>query len=143
MKIIKLLTFAALAAVVLLQTSIARGGEHGPLQITFQKCSADYGAHYSGTVGGDCGDGTVFFTSLSLPWGAKVLHISGEYAITTPDCSFKAVCVGIADVRSGHIVLNGVVTEGEHLGAQVQVRAQGNADLSCSEGTITVTPSGD
>jgi hypothetical protein len=38
-------------------------------------------------------------------------------------------------------VLNGVVTDGPLLGDRVQVRAQANANLTCSSGTITITPS--
>jgi hypothetical protein len=79
---------------------------------------------------------------LSISPGKGIWHFSGEYTLDIPGCSFKTVCAGIVDVRTGHIILSGVVTEGEHLGAHVQVRAQGNVDLSCSEGTMTITPSG-
>ena len=143
MKIIKNLTFASLAATLLLQTPLSWADDHGALRITFEKCAADDGS-LRGPVDGDCGPGTVIFTYLSVEPGKAIWRFAGEYTIeTTPDCSFKAVCDGTIDVRSGHIVLNGVVTEGRHLGAQVQVRAQANADLSCSEGTMTITPSGE
>ena len=142
MKIINNLTFAGLAAMLLFQTSITRADDQGPQQITFQKCAVADGS-LAGTVDGDCGVGTVVFHYLSVLPGKAIWRFSGEYSITTADCSFKAVCGGILDIRSGHIVLNGVVTEvteGQHLGAQVQVRAQANADLTCSEGTMTITP---
>jgi hypothetical protein len=42
------------------------------------------------------------------------------------------------DTRTGHVVLNGVVTEGQNLGARVEVRAQANATLTCSSGTMTI-----
>jgi len=68
------------------------------------------------------------------------VRFAGEYAITTLECSFKTVCAGTVDTRTGRIVLNGVVTDGPSMGDRVQVRAQGNTDLSCSEGTMTITP---
>jgi len=37
-------------------------------------------------------------------------------------------------------VLNGVVTDGPMMGDQVQLRAQANADISCSQGTMTIIP---
>ena len=146
MKTIKNLTFAALAATLLFQTSMARADDQGPIHITFQKCfvaDADdpFGGPFVGTVDGDCGVGTVVAKFVTLIPGKAIWRFSAEYTITTPGCSFKTVCAGIEDVRTGHIVLNGVVTEGDHLGARVQVRAQDNADLTCSHGTMTITPS--
>ena len=145
MKTIKNLTFAALAATLLFQTSMARADDQGPLQITFQKCFVEdpgdpFGGPFVGTVDGDCGVGTVVAKFVTLIPGKGIWRFSAEYTITTPGCSFKTVCAGIEDVRTGHIVLNGVVTEGDHLGAQVQVRAQDNADLTCSTGIMTITP---
>ena len=146
MKTIKNLTLAALAATLLFQTSITRAADQGQKHITFQKCfvaDADdpFGGPFVGTVDGDCGVGTVVAKFVTLIPGKGIWRFSAEYTITTPGCSFKTVCAGIEDVRTGHIVLNGVVTEGDHLGARVKVRAQDNADLTCSHGTITITPS--
>jgi len=150
MKIIKHLTFAALAATLLFQTPIAQADEHGPQQITFEKCfvaddNDPFGGYFQGTAEGDCGQGSVIVRFVSLIPGKSIWRFAAEYAVTIPGCSFKTVCVGIEDVRTGHIVVNGVVTEvteGELiLGAQVQVRAQDNEDLTCSHGTITITRS--
>jgi hypothetical protein len=55
-----------------------------------------------------------------------------------PRLLFKTVCSGTVDTRTGHVVLNGVVTEGQNLGAEVEVRAQANATLTCSSGTMTI-----
>jgi xanthine/CO dehydrogenase XdhC/CoxF family maturation factor len=141
MKTIKNLTFAALAATLLFQTPITRADDHGPRSITFEKCVVADGS-LIGTVAGDCGAGTVVFKYLSVLPGKAIWRFSGEYTITTtPECSFKAVCGGIVDTRTGHVVLNGVVTDGQYLGARVQVRAQANANLTCSSGTMTITPS--
>ena len=146
MKTIKKLTFAALAATLLFQTPMARADDQGPQQITFQKCFVEdaddpFGGVFVGTVDGDCGAGTVVAKFVTLIPGKAIWRFSAEYTITTPGCSFKTVCAGIEDVRTGHIVLNGVVTEGKYLGARVEVRAQDNADLTCSHGTMTITPS--
>jgi len=60
--------------------------------------------------------------------------------ITTSECSITAVCGGFVNTGNGRVVLNGVVTAGPYLGAVVEVRAQANADLSCSKGTMIITP---
>ena len=150
MKIINKLTLAAVAAIavtLLFQTSITRAADHGPLRITFKKCFAEdagpFGGHYEGTVAGDCGAGTVIFTFESVLPGQVIWQFSGEYKITTSECSFTAFCAGIDNLRSGsgHDVLNGVVIDGDHLGAQVHVNAQDTDGGACSQGTITITPS--
>jgi hypothetical protein len=154
MKIINVLKFAvpaALAVALLSQTSITRAddqgkkGDHRPLKITFSKCvvpdTGPFGAHFEGTVGGDCGAGKVVFTYLSVIAGDPIVRFAGEYNITESQCPFKAVCAGTVNIRTGHIVLNGVVTDGPMLGDRVQVRAQANANITCSQGTMTITSS--
>jgi hypothetical protein len=147
MKIIKNLILAAVAATLLFQTSITRAADQGPLRITFKKCFVEdagpFGGHYEGTVAGDCGEGAVIFSFVSVVPGEVIWQFSGEYRITTSECSITAFCIGIDNLRSGtgHDVLNGVVTDGDHPGAQVQVRAQDTDEGACSQGTITITPS--
>ena len=136
MKIIKNLTLAAVAATLLFHTSITRAGDHGPRHITFQKWWT--GDKFEGTVDGDCGTGTVIFTFGAVPWGAPIVHFTGEYTITTAECTFKAVCGGFQDARTGHVVVNGVVTDGQYLGNRVQVRAQVTDGVAY--GTMTITP---
>src|SRR5262245_24042023 len=125
MKIIKNLTLAAVAVVavtLLFQTSITQAADQGPLRITFKKCFVEdtgpFGGHYEGSVAGDCGVGMVIFTFESVLPGEVIWQFSGEYQITTSQCSFTAFCVGIDNLRSGsgHDVLNGVITEGQFLG---------------------------
>ena len=74
--------------------------------------------------------------------GTSVVQFGGEYTITTPQCSFKAVCAGTRCISTGHIVLNGVVTEGPRMGDLVHVDAQAVIEqgVRCSEGTMTITP---
>jgi len=155
MKIINVLKFAvpaALAVALLSQTSITRADDHGrkgdqgPRKITFQKCvvpdTGPFGAHFEGTVSGDCGPGKVVFTYLSVLPGDPIVRFSGEYSITESHCPFKALCAGTVNIRTGHIVLNGAVTDGPMVGDRVQVRAQANAEITCSQGTMTITPGG-
>jgi hypothetical protein len=144
MKMMKSLTFAALA-LTLLQASTLLAGEPTPQRIDFAKCwvagDEPFGGHFVGTVDGDCGVGSVSFRYVSVLPGKAIWRFSGEYTVSSGACSFTTVCAGIVDVRTGHVVLNGVVTVGQNLGAQVQVRAQANADLTCSSGSMTITPS--
>jgi len=137
---------AAIAATLLFQTSIARGAGPRPLRINFEKCFVEdagpFGGHYEGTVTGDLGVGTVIFTFESMVPGDVVFRFSGVYTITTPQGTISALATGIDNLRSGggHDVLNGEVIAGDHLGAQVQVRAYDTNGGACSEGTITITP---
>ena len=146
MKTIKNLTFAALAVTLWLQASPVLAGDNDPQRITFEKCwvvaDEPFGGHFEGTVDGDCGVGTVTAKYLSVLPGKGIWHFSGEYSVNTPGCSFTTVCTGTVDVRTGQVVLNGLITVGPNLGARVQVRAQANANLTCYSGTMTITPSG-
>ena len=137
---------AAIAASLLFQTSIARAAGQRPLRINFEKCFVEdggpFGGHYEGTVAGDLGVGTVIFTFESMVPGDVVFRFSGVYTITTPQGTISAFAAGLDNLRSGggHDVLNGEVIAGDHLGAQVQVRAYDTNGGACSEGTITITP---
>jgi hypothetical protein len=145
-------TLVAIAATLLFQASIVGAAEEGPLRINFDKCIADDGEHYEGTVDGDLGVGTVNFTFASLAAGATTAdddvilwQFSGVYTITIPPSTepvVSAFAAGIDNLRSGsgHDVLNGVVIAGPYLGARVQVRAEDYDDGRCSRGAITITP---
>ena len=154
MKTVRTLTLAAIAATLLFQTSITLTAAKAPLRIAFQKCFVEdrgpFGGHYAGTVDGDLGSGTVNFTFASLVPGAVVWQFSGVYTITTQNYTVIAYADGIDNLQStpghdlnvfGHDVLNGMVIGGSHLGARVHVSAQDVEKGTCSEGTITITPS--
>ena len=138
---------AAIAASLLFQTSIARAAGQRPLRINFEKCFVEdkgpFGGHYEGKVAGDLGEGDVTFTFESVLPGEVIWQFSGIYTITTDQGTISAFAEGIDNLRSGsgHDVLNGEVIAGDHLGAQVQVRAHDTDGGACSEGTITITPS--
>ena len=116
-----------------------------PVTLNFEKCLADANTGlFTGTVSGECGDGSVVYETVVFDASKSVWKLEGTYTITTPDCSFTAHCSGIANTHNGVIVLNGEVTadSADFTGAQVQVRAQlivGENSL-CSAGTITLAP---
>ncbi len=155
---ITLATVAAIAACFMLQTPLplfgddspqsgdATTGDHDqPMRISFNKCQTSPGI-LQGTVDGDCGAGTIYFSQLpGTVVGPEVVRFAGEYTITTAECSFKAVCAGIRVVSTGQITLNGVVVEasqGPSVGDRVRVDAQLLIEqgVRCSAGTMTVTP---
>ena len=138
----------AVLAVSLMAVAIpASAAGQGPLRITFKKCFVEdkgpFGGHYEGKVAGDLGEGDVTFTFESVLHGEVIWQFSGIYTITTDQGTISAFAEGIDNLRSGsgHDVLNGEVIAGDHLGAQVQVRAHDTDGGACSEGTITITPS--
>lgn len=135
-------TLAAVAATLLVQISIAQGARPGALRINFEKCFNAQTGRYEGTVSGDLGVGTVIFTFESVVPGDVIWRFSGVYTITTDQATIEAFAEGIDNLRSGsgHDVLNGEVTAGDYLGAQVHVRAHDFNDGNCSQGTITITP---
>ena len=147
MKINKNLKFAALAALafaLLFQPAITRADNSAPVHITFEKCLNFATGTWEGTVAGDCGAGTVSYVDLPPFFGTTVQHFSGEYTVTTGECSFKAAVTGMLNSHTGLIVLNGVVTEGSHAGGQFHVRAQliiGADGSVCSQGEMTITHS--
>src|SRR5262245_6566919 len=124
MKIIKNLTFAAIAATLLFQSSITRAGQHGPLRVTFSKCFEEdrrspFGGRYVGTVAGDLGVGDVVFEFESVLPGAVIWQFTGYYIISTPDATLTVFAAGIDNLRSGggHDVLHGEVVAGDYSGA--------------------------
>ena len=137
------LTFAAIAATLLFQTSILWAAQHGPLRITFHKCVREDG-NYEGTWTGDLGAGDIVFLFESAVPGEVIWKFSGYYIIRLPDSTTITIhAAGIDNLRSGggHDVLSGEVVDGYYSGAQVQVRAQDTDNGACAEGTITITPS--
>ncbi len=114
-----------------------------PVTLTFEKCLADAGIGlFTGTVSGECGDGSVVYETLVLAPSNPGVRLEGLYHITTAGCSFTAHCAGLANAHNGVIVLNGEVTadSADFAGARVQVRAELLNGGLCSAGTITLTP---
>ena len=156
MKLLKFYTLALVALALFTQIPITAGGddgrrgedsrkaEHGPRQISFEKCwvpgDEPFGGHFEGQVSGAFGMGTVVFHYYSVLPDSRYVRFAGEYAITTPEGSFTTVCAGSLDTRDGEIVLNGVVTSGPSLGDLVRVRARLNEAGTCSSGIMTFKP---
>lgn len=137
------LTAATLALSLVITAAPPPGAP--PVTLSFEKCLADPGTGlFTGTVSGECGDGSVVYETIRFDASKAVWELEGWYTITTADCSFTAHCSGRANTHNGLIVLNGEVTgnSADFVGAQVQVRARliiGENSL-CSVGTITLTP---
>lgn len=137
MKILKTLTFAALAVTLLFQTPIARADDRGrkgddnergdrdhrDARATFTKWVTAFPnlpgqiADMEGVVGGDVGDG--LFTGQVLlynpgPTATSLSHFVAFYSFTGPKHSFTAL-VNVVQTGSGpgtKAVITGVVTEG-------------------------------
>jgi hypothetical protein len=137
------LTTATLALSLVITAAPPPGA--APVTLNFEKCLADPDTGmFTGTVSGECGDGSVVYETICFDASRAVWRLEGLYHITTADCSFTAHCSGKANTHNGGIVLNGEVTadSADHAGARVQVRAQlivGENSLR-SVGTITLTP---
>lgn len=145
---LSLASHAVVLATLLLSSSIGHAADsgsktnRGTRQLTFEKCLTPAGT-FVGTVDGGCGAGVISYRDIGVSVGTETVHFGGEYTVTTPNCgTFKAMCRGILNTHTGLIVLNGVVIDGDNLGAQVQVRAQLviGANSVCSQGTMTITP---
>jgi hypothetical protein len=128
MKIIKNLTFAALAALAIalvVQTPSARADNHGAATINFIKwvtalnprpgVLADMeGIIVGADVGGDVGDGTFIGEILLNEPTATGRHIVADYHLHGSKHSFTArvnvLQTGVG--RGAHAVITGVVTDG-------------------------------
>lgn len=124
MKIIKTLTFAALAVTLLFQTPIARADDNGQqAKATFTKWVTAFPnlpgqiADMAGVVGGVVGEGT--FTGEVLlynpgPTATSVSHFVAFYHFTGPKHSFTAL-VNVVQTGTGpgtKAEITGVVTDG-------------------------------
>ncbi len=131
MKIIKNLTFAALAALavtLLFQTSSSGADNSAPVRLTFEKSfagggPAPYLAHFTGTFGGDF-SGTLWVGLLVrevIDQQQQIIHLEADYVFTADDGihSFIAHVEGDSNLHTDKAVLNGVVTAGWLEGAQV------------------------
>jgi len=102
-----------------------------PIVITYAKdCNELIGA-----CEGSAGDSGTFDMQVTgfRPTG-KAAHLTATVEITVGDISFTAEVTGHAS-PAGFIVLNGTVTEGDFLGAQVHQRS--NFQGASADGTVT------
>ena len=127
MRIIKNLTFTALASTLLFQTSITRAGDnegeardHRDAHITWTKWitalnpSPGIFANLEGIVGGDVGDGTmtgVAFTAVLQPDGVTTI-VDAEYHFqgSKHSFTFRFQAVQTRFNNGGVITVSGVIT---------------------------------
>ncbi len=92
---------------------------------------------WTGTVGGDfSGTVTVYLTSGPRVTGS-IWHVSFLWDVDAGGNSFEADVSGIINMKTGRVVLNGVVVVGSLEGAQLHIEAQLNEFMG-SEGTIRI-----
>jgi hypothetical protein len=88
-----------------------------------------------GVCEGSAGDGGTFDMQVtSFRPSGKAAHLTATVEISVGDISFTAEMRGHAS-PAGFIVLNGTVTDGDFLGAQVHQRS--NFTGASAEGTVT------
>lgn len=115
-----------------------------PVYLTFDK-SGGGGGVWNGTVGGDI-SGILTTTLTDLRVSGKIWHVVFTWDIDDTDLSdgdqsFVATLRGVLNTQTGGVVMNGTVTEGYLLGAQVHEAGQlvDPATLQF-EGTIRLMP---
>jgi hypothetical protein len=149
----KITVAAAIMLSMLVQTSPARGA-YGPLvEVPFTKWITTL-PQMAGVLGGDvAGDFRGEVLELTppdpLPANNDIRQIEARYDIIAddPDQSFSAIIQGHQNINARTGVLNGVITDGWRLGAQVHVEFDIVAgpvgpcpNRTCFVGTIRVMP---
>jgi hypothetical protein len=130
----------ALAAIapVALAGSATAAPQSAPLTWTFDKCSVGPGA-WEGTANGPTGVTAKLQTQLtSARQTGSVLHVDFDWHVGT---TYLAQMSGVLNLKTGAVVMNGRVTEGQYLGSRVHEEGQlYDATDSCFAGTIRVMP---
>ncbi len=131
---------AALAAVapVALAGPATAAPPSAPLTWTFDKCSVGPGA-WEGTAQGPTGIAEPLRTQLtSARQTGKVLQVEFDWHVGT---TYLAQLTGTLNLKTGAVVMNGPITEGQYVGSQVHEEGQLYDPVkSCFAGTIQVMP---
>lgn len=135
-------SIAALALAV--TTPVALAGpaiaapQSAPLTWAFDKCAVGPGA-WEGTATGPSGVAEPLQTQLT---GARqtgsVLQVEFDWHVGT---TYLAQLSGVLNLKTGAVVMNGPITEGQYAGSQVHEEGQlYDPANSCFAGTIQVLP---
>jgi len=131
------LALAATAPVALAGSATA-APQSAPLTWTFDKCAVGTGA-WQGTAHGPTGVAEPLQTQLtSSRQTDSVLQVEFDWHVGT---TYLAQLSGILNLKTGTVVMNGQVTEGQYAGSQVHEEGQlYDPANSCFAGTIRVMP---
>ncbi len=114
---------AALLAMAILVTPVSAGnGAKDPIRLSFDKELTDGLGYWEGPYVGDA-SGDVAVTLVDLRVTGAIWHVVFTWEVAG-DVDLTAVVSGVINTRTGHIALNGVVTDGAYSGAQVHVDGQ-------------------
>ncbi len=130
---------AALLTMAILVTPVSAGNSTmAPIRLGFDKELVD-STVWEGTYWGDA-SGDVTVTLVGLRITGPIWHVEFEWVLTddVDGLTLRAVVSGIINMNTGHIALNGVVTEGHYCGAQVHVDAQLEFDDYGSHGDFRI-----
>ena len=124
-RILKLATLSALMLLPLLHTLSAWGGPGPLVEMTFTKWLNSF-PYYTGIVEGDI-TGTLstelveFVPPDPLPASNAIRQVEATFHIYAGERSFDVELQGHQNGDKGEALLNGVITDGWHEGARVQV----------------------
>ena len=131
------LALAATAPVALAGSATA-ATPSAPLIWTFDKCSVGPGA-WQGTATGPSGVAEPLQTQLTgARQTGKVLQVEFDWHVGS---TYLAQLSGVLNLKTGAVVMNGTVTDGQYTGSQVHEEGQlYDPNNSCFAGTIRVMP---
>jgi hypothetical protein len=129
------------AALLALAASTAVfAGNSDPVYVEFYKTDPEEDFVWNGTVSGGV-NGELETALLDATQSGPILHVVFDWIITGSDCDFTARMNGTLDTQSGKVLMNGTVTDGCYLGAQVHEEGQlVDPTVSGFAGTIRVMP---
>ncbi|HYJ68974.1 MAG TPA: hypothetical protein VEX15_15095 [Nocardioidaceae bacterium] len=109
-----------------------------PLVWTFDKCSVGPGM-WQGTATGPSGVPELLDTEVTGSQQTDgVLHVDFNWQVGT---RYLAQLSGVLNLKTGAVVMDGRVTEGQYVGSRVHEEGQlYDATRSCFAGTIRVMP---
>jgi hypothetical protein len=128
----------AAAAPVALAGPAAAVPQSSPLTWTFDKCSVGPGV-WQGTAHGPSGvPEQLQSRATSVRQTGSVLQVEFDWHVGT---TYLAQLSGVLNLKTGAVVMNGQVTEGQFAGSQVHEEGQlYDPANSCFAGTIQVVP---
>jgi hypothetical protein len=121
MRKVRLTLAALLAATLVIASSATAIAASDPIQMSFDKSASGPGT-WSGSVSGDV-KGDLSTTLLSVTETGVIWHVTFDWVVDG-DASFTARLSGTLNTSTGHVVMNGRVIDGDHLGAVVHEDGQ-------------------